>query len=86
MRRRELNYAEIALLELLRGAWESTVEGGWTALVSAAANAIRDLKIRLDALEAALAGERSPAARANFRRLTSELPARECTRHMAAAA
>ena len=30
MRRRELNYDEIALLELLRGGWENH-SGGWVA-------------------------------------------------------
>jgi hypothetical protein len=35
-----LRYFEIALLELLCGNWESTVEDGWPALVAAAAEAI----------------------------------------------
>src|SRR5882757_1457870 len=54
MRRRELNYDEIALLELLRGDWESTVEGGWSALVAAAASAFRDGRIRPKVLSKAL--------------------------------
>lgn len=80
MRRRELNYDEIALLELLRGDWESTVEGGWPALVAAAASAVRDGKVRLNALAETLTSEHSPAARANFARLTAELPARRRAR------
>ncbi|MGH8961578.1 MAG: hypothetical protein ACRDWT_10260 [Jatrophihabitantaceae bacterium] len=76
MRRRDLNYTEIALLELLRGDWESTVEGGWPALVSAAANAIRDGKVQMAALAEVVAAEHSPAARANLARLTQDLPDR----------
>jgi hypothetical protein len=86
MRRRELNYSEIALLELLRGDWEFTVDGGWPALVSAVVVAIRDGKIRPSVVNEALAGERSPAARANFSRLVSELPARGRVRTLAASA
>jgi hypothetical protein len=49
MRRRELNYTEIALLELLRGSWEPVVEGGWAALVAATADACgRTLYERID--------------------------------------
>ncbi|MCW2542282.1 MAG: hypothetical protein JWN95_4007 [Frankiales bacterium] len=76
MRRRELYYLEIALLELLRADWESTVEGGWPVLVSAAAGAIRDGKVRPSAVAEALATEHSPAARANFARLTTDLRTR----------
>jgi hypothetical protein len=73
MRRRELNYTEIALLELLRGSWESVVEGGWDALVVATADATERGSLRLDRVASALAGERSPAARANFTRLSHEV-------------
>lgn len=86
MRRRELRYVEIALLELLRGDWESTVEGGWPALVSATAAAIREGKVRPGALAEALAAERSPTARTNFTRLTADLPTRRRARTAAASA
>lgn len=76
MRRRTLSYDEIALLELLRGDWESTVEEGWPALVAATAGAVRAGTVRPRALASAIATEHSPAARANFARLTAELPAR----------
>ncbi len=80
MRRRELSYYEIALLELLRGDWESTVEGGWPALVTAAASAIRAGKVRPKTLAETLDTEHSPAARANFARLSAELRARPTAR------
>jgi hypothetical protein len=73
MRRRELDYTEIAVLELLRGDWESTVEGGWPALVEAVGRAVRGKKVRLDNVADAVAGERSPAARDNFARLKADL-------------
>ena len=73
MLRRELGYTEIALLELLRGDWESIVEGGWPALVSAAAKGVREGKIRPAALAGAVAAERSPTARANLERLNHDL-------------
>lgn len=75
MTRRKLRYAEIALLELLRGDWEATVDGGWEALVSAYGSAVRGQKIRPKALIDAIPGERSPAARRNFARLTSSVAA-----------
>lgn len=73
MRRRELRYAEIALLELLRGDWESVVEGGWDALVSATADAVKERTMRLDAVTRAVDGEHSPTARLNLARLTDAL-------------
>lgn len=73
MGRRDLRFAEIALLELLRGAWESTVDGGWEALVSASETAIRAGKIRLESIGKTLRGERSPAARQNYARLIDAL-------------
>jgi hypothetical protein len=77
MRRRDLTCTEIAVLELLRGDWEQTVEGGWPALVAAVATAVRGKRVRLKALAEAVAAERSPAARANFSRLSADLaPAR----------
>lgn len=75
MRRRDLRYQEIALLELLRGDWQTSVDGGWSALVSASAAAIRDHKIRPASLTAAVRTERSPAARSNYARLIEELRA-----------
>jgi hypothetical protein len=73
MRRRELRYTEIALLELLRGDWESVVEGGWDALVSATARAVEERRVRLGEVTKAVEGERSPAARINLVRLTDAL-------------
>jgi hypothetical protein len=69
MRRRNLRYTEIALLELLRGDWETTVDGGWPALVSAYRSALQSHRIRLKAISDAMPGERSPAARKNFEQL-----------------
>jgi hypothetical protein len=69
MRRRKLRYTEIALLELLRGDWEATVDDGWPALVSAYATAVRARKIRPAAMSDAIAGERSPTARKYFAKL-----------------
>jgi uncharacterized protein DUF6088 len=75
MRRRDLRYVEIALIELLRGDWEQTVDNGWPALVSAAGAAIRDGKINVESVGDAIRGERSPAARENYKRLVGQLPA-----------
>ncbi|WP_287039380.1 hypothetical protein [Mycobacterium sp.] len=73
MRRRELGWTEVALLELLRGDWRQTVEGGWDALVGAAHDAVRDGRIRLDRVGDAVDGERSPAARTHFNHLVEDL-------------
>ncbi len=73
MGRRNLRYAEIALVELLRGDWERTVDDGWPALVSAAAAAARRGDIDIRAVGEAIRGERSPAARDNYARLVSEV-------------
>ena len=72
MLRRNLRYTEIALLELLRGGWETTVDGGWPALVTAYRAAIQSGDIRPRALRAAIATERSPRARRNFDLLTAD--------------
>lgn len=72
LRRRTLRYTEIALLELLRGEWESTVDGGWSALASAFDVAVRAHQIRPTVLAEAVRSERSPAARENFTRLTGD--------------
>lgn len=71
MRRRNLRYTEIALLELLRGDWEATVDEGWPALASAYNAAVRARKIRPAAVVDAIEGERSPAARRNFAKLAN---------------
>jgi hypothetical protein len=76
MHRRELTYTEIALLELLRGSWESVVEGGWAALAKATAEATDRGLIRLDRMASAVEAEHSPAARANFARLTRDVHAK----------
>lgn len=72
MRRRDLNYTEIALLELLRGDWETTVDGGWPALVAAYRKRVETGGIRPCAVRAAIASERSPRARRNFGLLTAD--------------
>jgi hypothetical protein len=73
MRRRELSYTEIALLELLRGSWESVVEGGWDALVTATAAAAERGSLRLDRIASAVTGEHSPTVRDNFARLAHDV-------------
>ena len=70
MCRRNLRYTEIALLELLRGGWETTVDGGWPALLTAYRTATAAGDIRPHALRTAIAHERSPRARRNFDLLT----------------
>ena len=72
MSRRNLRYAEIALVELLRGDWERTVDDGWPALVSATAAAARRGYIDIRAVGEAIRGERFPTARHNYTRLVSE--------------
>ncbi|BBZ50542.1 hypothetical protein MHEI_22590 [Mycobacterium heidelbergense] len=72
MRRRGLQYTEIALLELLRGAWETSVDGGWPALVAASDTAVRTQKIRPEKIQEAIGCE-PPAARNYYGRLLAEL-------------
>jgi hypothetical protein len=76
MRRRDLGWTEVALLELLRGDWEVTVDDGWDALVAAAFDAIRDGRVRLSRVGDAIDGERSPAARTHFNHLIEDLSGR----------
>lgn len=76
MRRRDLKWTEVALLELLRGDWEQTVDNGWESLVAAADDAIRDGRVRLHRVGDAVEGERSPAARTHFNRLVEDLRGR----------
>lgn len=76
MGRRKLRYTEIALLELLRGEWEATVDGGWAALVAASVDAVLARKIRPLVLANVIEGERSRPARDNFARLCDELRVR----------
>jgi hypothetical protein len=72
MRRRDLKYAEIALLELLRGDWEATVDGGWPALVAASEAAVRSRKVRPKHVREAV-GNEPPTARTNYGRLVTDL-------------
>ncbi|WP_142277530.1 hypothetical protein [Mycobacterium timonense] len=76
MRRRDLKWTEVALLELLRGDWEYTVDDGWDALVDAADQAVRDGRVRLQSVGDAVDGERSPAARKHFSHLIEDLRGR----------
>lgn len=71
MNRRKLRYTEIALLELLRGDWETTVDEGWPALVSTYLAGTKSRTLRPRALREVIATERSPRARKNFERLTA---------------
>jgi hypothetical protein len=73
MRRRELKWTEVALLELLRGDWKRTVDNGWDALVAAADDAVRDGRVRLQRVSNAVESERSPAARTHFTHLIEDL-------------
>jgi hypothetical protein len=77
MRRRALRFIEIALVELLRGDWERTVDGGWPALVTACEAAMRDHKIDLESIGYAIKREHSPAARENYERLVRHLRPRD---------
>lgn len=74
MLRRDLAYVEIAVLELLRGDWETTVEGGWPAFLTAVSRGIGDGSVRIEAVAKAVTGERSPATRDNLSRLLEGLP------------
>lgn len=76
MRRRDLRWKEVALLELLRGDWEQTVDNGWNALVAAADDAVRSGGVRLEHVGDAVDGERSPAARMHFSHLVDDLRGR----------
>ncbi|WP_459548551.1 DUF6088 family protein [Nocardia sp. X0981] len=72
MQRTSLTPGEIAALELLRGGWETTVDGGWPALSRALAQAVTSGKLRWAKLVKVAEGERSPALRANLNRLSDE--------------
>ncbi len=85
LRRVTLSPLEIALLELLRGAWETTVDGGWSDLVDAVATAVENNRIRWSEVTYAAGGERSPASRANIARLEADLSAAERVRDAATA-
>ncbi len=69
MARRSLQWTEIGLLELLRGEWETTVEGGWPALVRGVSKAIADGSIRMEEVRKAMRSEHNAKARTNLLRL-----------------
>ncbi|WP_063043773.1 DUF6088 family protein [Nocardia pseudovaccinii] len=73
LKRLGLRSLEIATLELLRGDWETTVDGGWSALAEAIGKAVATGKLRWRKLATAAEGERSPALRDNLRRLGEDL-------------
>jgi len=73
LRRLNLRYHEVALLEVLRD-WPGSVEADWTTLVDRVARDRADGLLRPDRLRAAVAGERMPALRERFARLMAELP------------
>lgn len=73
--RRDLNYAEIAILEVLRD-WDFTTESTWDGVVAAVRERIEGRQVRPNKLAAAARGERKPHVRARLRELfaTLELP------------
>lgn len=71
MKRRRLRYEEVALLELLRDP-ELLVDGGWSALVTAARAAADTRTVRLPELARVAEGEASPVVRERARRLVAE--------------
>ncbi|MGW5383953.1 DUF6088 family protein [Nocardia sp. NPDC003963] len=73
LRRLALTSLEIAVLELLRGDWESAVDGGWSALASAVGAAVERGRLRWRELTTAAEAEHSPALRRNLRRLSEDL-------------
>ncbi|MFD7846100.1 hypothetical protein ACFV4K_24545 [Nocardia sp. NPDC059764] len=81
--RRQLRYIEIAVLELLRGDWRSTVDDGWTALVDSISREIRAGRLRLDKLRSAARVERCATLHAYWARLESDLDAVAGTRPVA---
>ena len=68
MSRRNLRYAEIALVELLRGDWERTVDDGWPALVSAARRGYIDIRAVGEEIRRAALKPRSPERSFSHRR------------------
>ncbi|WP_433717338.1 hypothetical protein ACQP2U_43305 (plasmid) [Nocardia sp. CA-084685] len=75
LQRLKLRPPEIAILELLRGGWETAVDHGWPALVTAIEHALADHTIRWREITEAVKGERSPTLRQNLARLTEDLNA-----------
>jgi hypothetical protein len=70
--RRDLNYAEIAVLEVLRD-WNYTTETNWDGVVAAVRERVQGRQVRPDKLAAAAAGERKPHVRARLRDLLAAL-------------
>ncbi len=71
-RRLDLNYLEIALLEVLR-TWRLTVDGGWDALVSAVRERVSKSDIRLDLVTSAAAREPNTEVRLAALKLADSL-------------
>jgi len=65
VRRRDLSYSEIAVLEVMRD-WYFTSEGGWVALVSAVREKVARNEVRLDSLREAGARERGTELRSRL--------------------
>ncbi|MEV0466645.1 DUF6088 family protein [Nocardia tengchongensis] len=72
-RREPLRWLEIAVLELLRGDWETTVDDGWEALVDRVVILLQNNEIRIDVLADAVDGERHRLLRENWARLWVDL-------------
>lgn len=70
--RRELNYAEIAVLEILRD-WNLTTETTWDGVVAAVRERVEGRQVRLNRLVAAAVGEPKPTVRARMRDLVDAL-------------
>jgi hypothetical protein len=70
--RRDLNYAEIAVLEVLRD-WTFTTESTWDGIVAAVKDRIEGREVRPDKLAKVGRSEPWPAVRERLRDLFSEL-------------
>lgn len=70
--RRDLNYAEIAVLEVLRD-WRFTSEASWDGLIAAVRERVSRRQVRPAKLVEAAKGERSPHVRALLRDLFASL-------------
>lgn len=73
-----LSYLEIAVLETLRS-WRSTVEGGWSAFVTAVKDLVKVGRVRLDNVHAAAGKEHNTALAESLTRLFDALPAAGAT-------
>jgi len=73
--RRDLTGLEVALLEVLRDPGV-LVEAGWSVLVGRVRDAVRDGRVRFDAVSGAASREHNASVRKHFARLCHDLEAR----------